>query len=79
MDRKMPFSDGTGYDPFNVSPVDHSAMPAETENLDGPWGDRSPAANRNDVDNQLRTNLPFRYVEGAGEAAEKPRAPKIKG
>ena len=70
----------SGYDPFNVSPVDHSAAPAPAAaNLDAPWGDRSPAPNRNDVDDRMTINFPGRYVEGAGEQAEKPRIPKVRG
>lgn len=70
----------SGLDPFNTSPVDHSAIPAEpAEDLNGPWGNREVAADRNAVDDRTITNLPYRYEPGSGEIASQPRVPKIKG
>jgi hypothetical protein len=53
--------------------------PAPAEDLNGPWGDRSPAPYRNDVDGRTRILPGRRVVEGAGEIASQPRVPKIKG
>lgn len=69
-----------GFDPFNVSPVDHAAAPAPpAEDLNGLWGNRDVAPDRNAVDDRMTINFPGRYVEGAGEQAEKPRIPKVRG
>lgn len=62
----------SGYDPFN-----EQAAPAG--DLNGAWGNREVAADRNSVESRTVTNLPYRYVEGAGKAAEVPPDPKIRG
>jgi hypothetical protein len=49
------------------------------EDLNGPWGNREAAADRNDVDGRTRILPGRRVVEGVGEIASQPRVPKIKG
>lgn len=56
----------------------HTFTPEPTEDLNGPWGNREAAANRNDVDGRTRI-LPGRHVvAGVGEIASQPHVPKIR-
>ena len=57
----------------------HTFTPEPAEDLNGPWGNREVAADRNDVDGRTRILPGRRVVEGVGEIASQPRVPKIKG